>query len=398
MKSLPLGIQTFEEIIKNKHIYVDKTKHIYDLIKQGKCYFLSRPRRFGKSLLCSTLEQVFIGNKELFKSLWIYNSDYDWKPYPVIRFDMSSIPKQTCENFADGLLRAVQKIAKTNKIEYDLNLAPGELLQHIINTLAIKHDTRVVIIVDEYDDPILEHIDNDKMAGEIKEILRNFYKIFKSSDEYIKFVFITGITRFSRVSIFSGLNQLEDITMASRASSLLGYTQNELESYLEQHIKDAAEKRNETVDEVLQLIRHWYNGYRFSKKVLSVYNPFSVMSYLKAVTIDDDPDFTNYWFKTGTPTFLIKLMGKTGSNYAGIEPVRVTQEDLEDFNISTLPIKTILYQAGYLTISEFSRMDQQYTIDFPNYEVRESWKKLILVGVNFDMQERNITGLKHEIL
>ncbi len=396
MRSLPLGIQTFSKIVENNHIYVDKTKQIYDLIKHGTCYFLSRPRRFGKSLLCSTLEQIFLGNKELFKDLWIYDSDYDWKPHPVIRFDMSGIPKKTPAIFASSLLKAVQEIAENNQITYKPDLLPEELLRYIIKTLSVKHNTRVVIIIDEYDDPILKHIDNKKAAGETKEILRDFYKIFKALDEYIKFILLTGITRFSKVSVFSGLNQLEDITMASRVSNLLGYTQNELETYFAEHIKAAAEKRGETVEKTLQQIRYWYNGYRFSKKVLSVYNPFSVMSYLKAVTIDDDPDFANYWFKTGTPTFLIKLMERNGSDYAGISPTQVTQEELEDFNIATLPIKTILYQAGYLTISEFSRMEQHYTIDFPNNEVRESLIKL--VGVNFDMTKRNITEVKSECL
>ena len=382
MRSLPLGIQTFSKIIENNHIYVDKTKHIYDLIKHGSCYFFSRPRRFGKSLLCSTLEQIFLGNKELFKNLWIYDSDYDWKPHPVIRFDMSKLDKKSPKRFEQNLTWKIKELALSHDI--DLGDAPsiGAMTEKLIAELSKKHGSRVVVIVDEYDDPILEHINNEKTAEEMKEVLRDFYKIFKSSDEYIKFIFLTGITRFSKISVFSGLNQLKDITMSSRFSDLLGYTQNELETYFKQHIKATAKERSETIDETLRQIRHWYNGYRFSKKVLSVYNPFSVMTYFDAVVIDGDPDFSNYWFKTGTPTFLIKLMQKNAIEYAATEPVRATQNQLENFNIQTLPIKTILYQAGYLTISNYYKMEQQYKLDFPNAEVRESLLDCLLVSMS----------------
>lgn len=383
IKRLPLGIQTFKEIIQDNYLYVDKTKHIHNLITTGKCYFISRPRRFGKSLLCSTLEQIFLGNKELFKGLWIYKSDYKWEKHPVVYIDMSRLKKSSSTVFEEDLEWTVEKIARENSI--DLGGAPflASKLTMLIEGLSKKHGKRVAIIIDEYDDPILEHVTDDETAEKIKNVLRDFYKTFKSLDAHIKFIFLTGITRFSKVSVFSGLNNLEDITMSLRFSDLLGYAQTELETNFRKYIEITAQKRNETVDEVLKQIREWYNGYRFTKKVLSVYSPYSVMSFLKAAAGDGDSDFQNYWFKSGTPSFLVKLIKKNGMKYAGTEPVLAVQEELEDFNIQTLPVKTILYQAGYLTISKYLKTDGDYELDFPNREVREALLRYLLISMTY---------------
>ena len=238
MKKLPIGIQTFEKIIIDDYLYVDKTKQIYDLILNGKSYFIARPRRFGKSLLCSTLEEIFKGNKELFKGLWIHNSDYAWKEHPTIRIDMSAIAHQNPNELRIGLIEEIEAIART----YNISLNETKTLQSKFKRLLadLSSKNKVVIIVDEYDKPIVDHITNPELVAEMRVILRSFYTMFKSLDEHLRFVFLTGVSKFSKTSIFSGLNNLRDLTFHEKASTLLGYTQEELEYYFTDHVSNAA--------------------------------------------------------------------------------------------------------------------------------------------------------------
>ena len=370
MKKLPIGIQTFEEIIKKGYLYVDKTKQIYDLVTEGKVYFLSRPRRFGKSLFCSILEEIFKGNKELFKDLWIYDSDYKWESYPVIRIDMSRIRCKNADDFERKLFNKMKEIAQENGLKSDDDFSPDELLAFIIKNLSKKN--KVAVIVDEYDKPILDHITDIKIAGEIRNVLRGFYGQLKSLDEYLKFVFLTGVTKFSKTSVFSGLNNLKDLTFDERASDLFGYTQKELEFYFKDCIKKMASKHQTSKTQVMLLLKTWYNGYRFSKKNEKVYNPFSILLSLDAF------DFQNYWFETGTPTFLIELINKQNYKISELESVEVGPIELGSFDIEALYPLTVFYQTGYLTIIDYIKKSGNYRLSYPNLEVKNSFLQLLI--------------------
>ena len=268
MKKLPIGIQTFSEIVQEDYLYIDKTETIYHLITSGKVYFLSRPRRFGKSLLLSTLEAIFKGKKELFKGLWIYDQSFEWKEHPIIRIDFS---KKHIENLAE--LKEFIKLELQDIAEYYHITLVREHYDDIFAELLKKlaQTGKVVLLVDEYDKPILDHITDIETAKEIQETLKSFYTVIKASDEYLKFIFLTGVSKFSKVGVFSGLNNLNDITMDESFSQLLGYTQEELESNFAEWIIQLAEKQKMTVDEVLAMMKKWYNGYRFSKAQSYVY-------------------------------------------------------------------------------------------------------------------------------
>lgn len=370
MKKLPIGIQTFEEIIKEDYLYVDKTKQIYDIITTGKTYFISRPRRFGKSLLCSTLEQVFIGNKELFKGLWIYNSEYSWESHPVIRIDMSKIAHETPGSLELGLHDRIDDVAE----DYDISLASRKTLQgkflKLVKTLSKKN--KVVIIVDEYDKPILDHITDIELAEKMRDALRNFYTMFKALDEYLKFVFLTGVTKFSKTSVFSGLNNLYDLTFSDKASTLFGYTQKELEFYFRDRIIKLASKHQTSKTQAILQLKDWYNGYRFIEYGKKVYNPFSILLVLSEFK------FKNYWFETGTPTFLIQLIKKQNYKIQELESVEVGPEDLSSFEIEDLYPLTVFYQTGYLTIIDYNERSGNYRLSYPNKETKSSFLRLLI--------------------
>lgn len=365
MKKLPIGIQTFEEIINNNYIYVDKTKYIYNLITQGKTYFLSRPRRFGKSLLCSTLEEVFSGNKELFKGLWIYDSDYDWKKYPVIHLDMSSVDATNVDDFRYELTTKLYSIAEELAVDVGEFRTPSSLLRELI--IALSKRDKVVIIIDEYDSPILEHLTSLKFAEYMRDTLRGFYKVLKSSDKYLKFIFITGVTKFSRASVFSVLNNLNDISMSDEFSSLFGYTQDELESNFQDYLLDSGKELGISIEKNINKIKKWYDGYKFSERGMLVYNPWSTMSFFK------NQKFLNYWYASGNPKFLFDLIEKEGISFLQQHEKEVSYLDLERVDINCLPINVLLFQTGYLTIKSYDEELKIFTLDYPNEELRESF-------------------------
>ncbi|MFM7457298.1 MAG: AAA family ATPase, partial [bacterium] len=265
-------------------------------------YFLSRPRRFGKSLLVSTLEAIFKNERELFKGLWLDSSDYEWREYPVIKLDVSAVDKNSVEELRDGLKLAVLDLAKAYAVTLEDTQSPVRLFQTLIRELAKKYDAKVAILVDEYDDPIIKHISNPELALQMRDLLHDFYKIIKSEDANIRFVFLTGVSKFSRTSIFSGLNNLNNISMQEKYASIVGITQEELERDFSPYLDLVAEKHKTTKDRILEQLRHWYNGYRFSEAEQRVYNPFSTLSFF------DTMKFTNFWFATGTPSYLVSLV------------------------------------------------------------------------------------------
>ena len=370
MKKFPIGIQTFSELIQKNYVYVDKTKHIYELITTGKYYFFARPRRFGKSLLVSTLAEIFSGNKKLFDGLLISSSDYDWEKHPVIRIAFSDIPCSTPEELERGIIVYLNTIAKKHGVILEHGL-PSQMLQELV--MLLSHNAPVVLLVDEYDYPILQHIRDITIADRMREILRGFYIAIKGLDEYLQFVFLTGVSKFAKTSIFSGLNNLEDISLATDYNDLAGYTESEISTYFQEHMISTAEKINMSTDQLLEKITLWYDGYRFTKdnKAIKIYNPFSVMLCLK------NNEFSNYWFATGTPTFLINLLKSRNYPIQDFEGIEATEGELGQFEVDNISLKTLLFQTGYLTIQHYNIQSGNYTLCFPNRETTKSLVEFI---------------------
>ncbi len=378
MKNLPIGIQTFSHLMEHNYLYVDKTEQIHRLLALGgKFYFLSRPRRFGKSLLISTLTELFSGNRELFKDLWIYDK-IEWKKYPVIHIDFLEIAYETPQKLKQSLGKKIREIAG----EYDVEINPDddykEAFRHLIKRLAKTYKTNVVILVDEYDKPIIDFIETEdiKKAKANRNVLKYFYSVLKSSDQYIRFAFITGVSKFSRVSIFSDVNNLNDITIDNNYSTLLGLTHDELLRYFENRIDLLSRETGPGKDELLRQIKMWYNGYSWDGKNF-LYNPFSILNLFSKKR------FSNYWFSTGTPTFLINLIKKQNRTITSLEREEVDDAIFETYDIENLGILSMLFQTGYLTIKEIQPVDvvqSQYILSYPNLEVKESFLKHFLTG------------------
>ena len=374
MKNLPIGLQTIQEIITDGYIYVDKTQFALELIEKGKHYFLSRPRRFGKSLFVSTLKEIFKGNKALFEGCHIAASNYDWKPYPVLSFNFGSIANKTSEKLERNLHSLITKIGKAQGIEQgiEVNGDPLEFrLEVLVETLA--KNGRVVVLIDEYDKPLIDHLHNQEVAEGNRQLLQDFFGVLKNLDEYIKFTFITGISKFSKVALFSGANHLEDISMNAQYAAMMGYTQEELTEYFGEHIQAVAEKRNQkgqptSEEDILAEIKDWYNGYRFSEEEIYVYNPFSTLNYFRK----KKPE--SYWFASATPSFLVEELKKRPQEVTSLSQMLATQDDLGDIHeVDAIPLPALLFQAGYLTIQDYQVDLGAYQLDFPNKEVRKGF-------------------------
>ena len=374
MKNLPIGIQTIQEIITKGYIYVDKTQFALELIQKGKHYFLSRPRRFGKSLFVSTLEEIFKGNRALFEGCHIAQSNYDWKPYPVLYLDFGRIANKTPDKLERNLHLLITKINKKQGIEQGIeaNRDPLEFrLEVLVEALAEKG--QVVVLIDEYDKPLIDNLHTPEVAEGNRRLLQDFFGALKSLDEYIKFTFITGISKFSKVSLFSGANHLNDISMSAQYAAMMGYTQEELTKYFGQHIQAITQERNaqgqsSNEEEVLAEIKDWYNGYRFSEEEIYIYNPFSTLKYLA----EKKPD--SYWFATGTPFFLTKQIKKYSKDLIPLSGTQAKDDELMGSgNIEKINLKALMFQSGYLTIESYNKKTRYYQLVFPNKEVREAF-------------------------
>ncbi len=364
MKNLPIGIQTFRNIVEGNYYYVDKTKFIANIIELGKTYFfLSRPRRFGKSLFLSTLKSAFNVEKELFKGLYLENN-WDWnKKYPILYISFGSGVTGGKDQLKIKLQELINGWLKEYNIEKLTNRSIDGQFLEIIRTLYKKYNEKVVILIDEYDKPILDMINKTDLAVEVRDELKNFYSVIKDSDEYLKFVFLTGVTKFSKVSLFSGLNNLEDLTLHQDYSDICGYTQNDIETVFKERLfLDTPSKR---VD--LEKLKHWYNGYNFSGE--GVYNPFDILLFFSNHNI-----YKTYWFETATPTFLIKLLMKNRYFIPDLENIKASEELLGSFDIDKIQIETLLFQTGYLTIESTEEMFGRikYNLKYPNFEVKSS--------------------------
>ncbi len=379
MKNLPIGIQTFRDIIQNDYLYVDKTEKIFDLVKNPKgVYFLSRPRRFGKSLLISTLNEIFEGEKELFKGLWIYKSDYSWKKHPVVRIDFSKKKAENRDDLKGFILHQLKSIAN----KYGVSLERDQYDEAFDELLTkLSGINKVVILIDEYDKPIIDNIENKELAVELREILKGFYTIIKACDEYIRFVFLTGVSKFSKAGVFSGLNNLKDISMDARHSSLLGITKDEMEDSFKDHIDHFAESEEVSKPELIKKITYWYNGFCFSGTCEKVFNPFSML------LLFDNVRFSNYWFESATPSFLIKLIKEKEFDLTGLDGVNISESAFSSYEIENLKIIPILFHTGYLTITKYNKERMEYTLAYPNFEVKNSMTECLAEAYSFVERE-----------
>ncbi len=357
LQKLPIGIQTFSTIREENYLYIDKTKEALELIENYKYIFLSRPRRFGKSLFLDTLSELFAGNKALFKGLYIYDK-WDWKTsYPVIKISFD-VDLRSLENIKASLLSSLEDNQEKLGVACKTNANVSICFKEFIQAVSKKYNQKVVVLIDEYDKAILDNLDQMEVASQAREILKGFYTVLKGSDAYLKFVFLTGVSKFSKSSIFSGLNMLTDISLNKKFGDICGYSQNDIETSLKHYL----------VDVDLEKFQRWYNGYNFLKSAM--YNPFDVLQF-----IGNDFLFDNYWFATGTPTFLIKLIEKNNYFLPKLANLTLGKQLLDSFDISNINLEVILYQSGYLTIEkqiEKRRGGFEYKLKIPNEEVKTS--------------------------
>ncbi|CAA6817792.1 MAG: Unknown protein [uncultured Sulfurovum sp.] len=357
MKKLPIGIQTFQKIRdkEKNYIYIDKTDLALNLIQSSGYYFLSRPRRFGKSLFVDTLKDIFEGKKELFEGLYIYDK-WDWETTsPVIKISFGAGVVKSLDEMDDAIQESIEINEKRLGLECTDKSKHKKCLGELIRTAHDKYNQRVVVLIDEYDKPILDNIMSKKLSQEIRDRLKNIYSVIKESDQYLKFAFLTGVSKFSKVSLFSGLNNLEDISLDERYATICGYTHNDIKkSFLE---------RLDGVD--LEELKKWYNGYNFLGE--GVYNPFDVLLFFSK-----NKSYSHYWFETGNPSFLIEVLKEKSFFLPNLEDIKVNESNLSSFDIDYIKLETLLFQTGYLTIKEVKKRFNQkiYHLSYPNLEVR----------------------------
>ncbi len=371
MRKYPVGIQSFESLRKGGYLYIDKTELIYRLVSTGKYYFFSRPRRFGKSLLISTLEAYYSGRKELFQGLYICQMEKDWLSYPILHIDLNAQKYDTPKSLDDilnDILTKWEKVYGTEPSEVSLSLR----FQGIIQRAAEKTGRNVVILVDEYDKPMLQAIGNSELQDNYRDTLKAFYGALKSKDQYIQFALLTGVTKFSKVSIFSDLNNLMDISFDKRYAELCGITENEIHAWLEADLHELSVHTNMSYEQVRQSLKEHYDGYHFTEDSVGLYNPFSLLNTFAKMK------FGNYWFETGTPTYLAQLLKQNKCNLVRLSNEVVTADLLNGVDSLTNNPIPVLYQSGYLTIKSYNPRFNVYTLGFPNQEVEEGFISYLL--------------------
>jgi len=364
VRELPIGIQDFEKLRKDNCLYVDKTQFVYQLTRTSRPYFLGRPRRFGKSLFLSTLKAFFEGKKDLFEGLKIAELEKEWTQYPVFYLDFNRESYVDLKSFYAVLDKNLRKLEKIWGKD-ELDTTPAIRFSGLIERAYEQSGKGVVVLIDEYDKPLVSTIDNSVLNEEFRKILKGFYGVLKAEDAYLRFVFLTGVTKFSQVSIFSDLNQLIDISLDSKYSGICGITQTEMEENFVPEIKALAETTQKTYEETLFELQKLYNGYHFSENLIGVYNPFSLLNTFLA------QKYRYYWFATGTPTFLVKHLANTGFDIPILENnVAIDADSLLDYRAENNDYVPLLYQTGYLTIKEYDSELNEYTLGFPNDEVK----------------------------
>lgn len=372
MLKLPLDLSTFRTLREQQYLYVDKTEHAYNMIAGGRRFFLARPRRFGKSLFVSTLKEILEGNKHLFEGLWIAASPYSWQPHGVILLDLSSLGINSSETLKKGLLRALIEIGNDYNIPIDSTIQEPELALLILVKALKKQFGRVAILVDEYDNPILHALKNPDLATQLRDGIRQFFSAIKGFDQYIDFVFITGISSFIKAGLFSGINNLRIITLDKQFATICGYTDAEIDQHLQPYILYWAKQHNLDYTLLRTKIMTWYDGYHFGTNTPALYNPFSVMNALES------QEFQNYWFLSGIPTFLIDILKK---KYYQFDPEHLTlSSDILNgmFDVDAVPLLALMFQTGYLSITGYDEEQRSYALNYPNFETKISFQKYLL--------------------
>ncbi len=376
----PIGIQSFDQIINNGYVYVDKTELIYSLVTEGKIYFLGRPRRFGKSLLVSTLEHYFLGHKDLFKGLKIDSLEQEWLEYPVFHIDFNGsdfMKAGTLEEVLEGTVSAWERKYGKSPDFTDV----GKRFVYVLKCAHEKTGHRCVVLIDEYDKPMLDVLDSGRettvdgnripLEERNREVLRAFYSVFKAADADLQFVLLTGVTKFSQITVFSGFNQPKDISMDERYDTLCGITQEELEHYFADSIAELAVKFRQSISEMKELLKARYDGYHFSTRMVDVYNPFSLLNVFDSMRMAD------YWFKSGTPTYLVRLLARTRENLDELTGRYYREEMFVDYKATAEKPLPMIYQSGYLTIKDYNMRRNTFLLDFPNDEVKEGFLTVI---------------------
>src|SRR5574344_1562558 len=367
----PIGIQNFESLIHDGYVYVDKTALIYQLADQGRYYFLSRPRRFGKSLLISTMDAYFSGKRELFQGLAIEKMEQKWTKYPILHLDLNTAKYDTKE--------ALDEVLNMKLLEWEsiYGVGPGEAslslrFLGIVKRACEKTGERVVILVDEYDKPMLQAINNEELTKEYRNTLKAVYSVLKTQDGYIKFAFLTGVTKFGKVSVFSDLNNLEDISMNERYIDICGITEKELHTYFDEEVETLGRKNGICKDDCYTKLKNQYDGYHFETGTVGIYNPYSLLNTLKNMK------FSDYWFETGTPSYLVQLLKDADYELPDLTQEHITADVLNSIDsMSQNPIP-VIYQSGYLTIKDYDEEFRMYELGFPNKEVENGFMNYLL--------------------
>ena len=365
----PIGIQTFEKLRDSGYVYVDKTDLVYKLVTEGDVYFLSRPRRFGKSLLLSTIKAYFQGKKQLFEGLAMEQLETEWNEYPVFHIDFNG------KNFTepDTLNNCILDFLDREERQYGItekNRSNGERFIEIIRKANEQTGRKSVVLVDEYDKPLLD-VMSTPIEAKNREILKGFYSTFKAADRYLQFVMLTGVTKFSQISVFSVFNQPNDISMDPTFETICGITENELNTYFTEPMQAMAECMKITLEEVRQEIKRMYDGYHFSRNMTDIYNPFSLLSALRNGILEE------FWFRTGTPTYLVKLMRHFDEDIDEIISRQYNASQFVDYRADEQRPLPMIYQSGYLTIKSYSPISKSYRLDFPNNEVKQGFVTMI---------------------
>lgn len=366
----PIGIQNFEKLRQDGYLYIDKTGLVYSLVQTSNCYFLSRPRRFGKSLLISILEAYFLGKKELFKGLAIEKLEQEWTVYPVLHLDLNIEKYDSIDNLTD-ILNVNLKLWEQTYGSDDAETSVSLRFAGIIRRAYKQTGRRVVVLVDEYDKPLLQSIGNKALQEEFRNTLKPFYGVLKSLDGCIRFALLTGVTKFGKVSVFSDLNNLDDISMNNQYATLCGITEKEIHTNIEEGIRSLASAQNLSYEETCVKLKEMYDGYHFTSDSEGVYNPFSLFNALKNKT------FGNYWFETGTPTYLVELLKRNRYNLKDMTETVSSADVLNSIYGDDEPIP-VIYQSGYLTIKGYNPRFKTYRLGFPNKEVEEGFMNFLV--------------------
>lgn len=363
IKRLPVGIQSFEKLREQDCLYIDKTGYIHEMIHLSNYIFLSRPRRFGKSLLVSTIQSYFEGKKDLFKGLYIDRVEKEWTEYPVLRFSLASAKHMGKEQLEDYLLY----ILAENEQRFGLTSErrePNIRLANLITRVYEKTGKQVVVLIDEYDAPLLDVVHEQEQLPLLRQVMRNFYSPLKDCDPYLRFVFITGITKFSQLSIFSELNNLKNISMDPHFAALCGISVDEVKAQMADYLEDFARTKNTSVDEALEALKKQYDGYHFTPFSPDIFNPFSLLNALQ------DKQLKSYWFESGTPTFLIEMLRKFNVVPSMLKPTKAVASAFDAPTENMTSVIPLLYQSGYFTIKDYNEVSELYVLDIPNTEIR----------------------------